>query len=169
MARNNKGLVCGVGINDAKYTVKKTINHVMTICPYYRRWDSMINRCYSISNQNRKSGSMYNDCCVCNEWLTFSNFKSWMEQQDWEGKELDKDLLVYDNKIYSPETCCFVPKHINMFLTVSKKKLSDSPIGVFIKDRTDKRIKIFSSRISEDGKYKSLGVYLTKFEAHRAW
>lgn len=169
MGRNNKGLVCGIGINDADYTVKKTINYVMTVCPYYRKWDSMINRCYSLPSQNRKSGSMYNDCYVCDEWLIFSNFKSWMEQQDWEGKELDKDLLVENNKVYSPDICCFVPKHINIFLTISKKKASGLPIGVSIKYPTDKRVKIYKSSISVGGKLKSLGVYLTKIEAHRAW
>ena len=73
----------------------------------------MLQRCYSESHLVRQP--TYKGCSVCEEWLTFSNFKSWMEQQDWEGKQLDKDLLVYKNKIYSPETCVFVSSVINSF------------------------------------------------------
>ena len=34
-----------------------------------------------------------------------------------EGYSLDKDILVKGNKIYSPETCCFVPQDVNILFT----------------------------------------------------
>ena len=119
-----KKLVYGVGINDADYAtqIKKTIGYengkqkqkLIWSCHFYEKWKSMLERCYS--ERFKIKFPTYKDCTVCEEWLTFSNFKSWMEEQDWQGKELDKDLLVVGNKIYSPQTCCFLTKMINTFI-----------------------------------------------------
>lgn len=103
-------LVLGVGINDANTTYDATGSR----CPFYRRWSDMLRRCYSKAYHKDKPS--YVDCTVCPEWLTFSNFKSWMEKQDWEGKALDKDLLIKGNKVYSPETCLFISPEVNQFL-----------------------------------------------------
>jgi hypothetical protein len=81
-------------------------------CPYYRKWFNMIRRCYDTNYLYRHT---YQDVSVCDDWLTFSNFRSWMMGQDWENKALDKDLLG-DGKLYSPNTCCFLPQSINNFL-----------------------------------------------------
>lgn len=94
-------LVYGVGVDDLDYPKKKLLpNGKYSFCPYYQRWRGMIRRCYSKAQLGKNPN--YEGCTVCDEWLTFSNFKSWMEKQDWEGKELDKDLLVRGNKVYSP-------------------------------------------------------------------
>lgn len=170
MASHNKGVVEGIGINDALYKVKIIVDDKLEwICPYYRVWQSMLTRCYNAKSQNRSSGSVYIDCSVCDEWHLFSNFKSWMEQQDWEGKQLDKDLLKGDANLYSPETCCFIPRSINIFLTVNKNKKTNFPIGVTLKDNINKRRKIYSAKIACMKKNKSLGVYMTPMEAHIAW
>ena len=128
-----KKLVCGVGINNADYvvTVYETIGYengkqkrrVVWRCPFYSRWNDMLARCYTTSYKQRFP--TYEGCYVCKEWLIFSNFKAWMEKQDWEGKELDKDLLVSRNKVYSPETCVFVDKRVNLFLTESSANRGD--------------------------------------------
>ena len=119
----------------------------------------MLSRCYGKRSQtNRKSPS------VCEEWLIFSNFKSWMEQQDWEGKHLDKDFLVYQNKIYSPETCCFVTNRINSFLLKGRGNKGVNPIGVWPAGNS------FHARISGGvGKNSYLGSFNTTEEAHQAW
>lgn len=87
----------------------------------------MLKRCYSIHN-----GKSYKDCSVCDEWLTFSNFRAWMEQQDWKDKELDKDLLVEGNLIYSPEACMFVPRELNIFTVTQRRNIGKLPMGVFL-------------------------------------
>lgn len=121
-------LVAGVGINDADYKVTYHVDGKQVMCPYYRRWKNMLSRCYNVNNQ--KKNHTYKSCSVCEEWVYFSNFKSWMENQDWEGKVLDKDLRLIDNKIYSPESCLFIDQRINKFLTDSGKSRGDYPIGV---------------------------------------
>lgn len=127
--KSNK-LVYGVGINDADYSVRKTKSYtdesgkrqfqVLWICPYYSKWSSMLNRCYSAKRQ--KKNPYYMGCSVCEEWLYFSNFRMWMEKQNWEGNELDKDFLVQGNKVYSPETCLFIPQRLNVFFSKGRKE-----------------------------------------------
>ena len=117
--------IFNVGVNDSTtpLSIKKRVNNkTVTLwrCPYYTRWVQMLTRCYSITSRSNRP--TYNDVTCCEEWLTFSKFKSWMESQDWEDKELDKDLRVYQNKTYSPETCCFVSQDINSFLTKPSNK-----------------------------------------------
>jgi len=102
-----KKLVYGVGINDADYVTQKweTISYVngkqkqnlVWECHYYRTWCGMLMRCYSAKHQERNP--TYKGCSVSEEWLRFSNFKSWMERQDFEGMQLDKDLLFEGNKV----------------------------------------------------------------------
>lgn len=105
-------LVQGVGINDASYPVRPKSSRDKP-CPYYMRWSDMLKRCYS--EQFRKQRPTYEQCTVCDEWVYFTNFKQWMKNQEWEGNQLDKDILILDNKVYSPETCLFVPLSVNNF------------------------------------------------------
>lgn len=115
--------IFGIGINDADYVTKPyvTINGTkkQVMCPYYSKWNSMIMRCYSDKYHIKKP--TYIGCTVCNEWLSFMTFRSWMIQQtylDVDGKilVLDKDLLDKYNKIYSPSTCVFVTQAVNSFM-----------------------------------------------------
>jgi len=88
----------------------------------------MLKRCYSKGHQKKQPTYIW--CAVCADWLTFSVFKKWMENQEWQGSELDKDLLFAGNKIYSPETCVFVSKITNLFTVDRAAARGDWPIGV---------------------------------------
>ena len=102
-AGTNK-LVCGVGINDANYKIYTSMDingrRSVYICPYYVKWKSMIERCYSPQFQ-RDIDSVYYGCTVSEEWKKFSNFKAWMEKQNWVGRNLEKNMIVSDNKARS--------------------------------------------------------------------
>lgn len=97
----------------------------------YKYWQGMLDRCY---NEKRKNTPTYIDCTVCDEWLIFSNFCDWYEDNFYlvEGHkmDLDKDLLVKKNKIYSPQTCCFLPHKINGLFNMGQSKRGEYPIGV---------------------------------------
>lgn len=170
-----KKLVCGIGINDADYTVepKETTGSVggklkrrrVWSCPFYRVWVNMIIRCYS--EKALEKNATYRGCSVSAAWLTFSNFKSWMEQQDYEGKQLDKDLLFPSNKIYSPETCVFVYQLVNTFVTESNAMRGEWPIGVSwykAKQQFVARCRNpFTKRLEH------LDYFTCPIEAHEAW
>lgn len=159
----SKQLLYGVGLNDADYEVFPTINGKREMCPYYAVWRGMIRRCYVSDEKRRKQESTYKGCTVVKEWHVFSNFKSWMEKQDWEGKQLDKDLKVHGNKIYGPDTCVFIPKEINILISEGQK----SSYGL-LKGLTMDHGRI-RARIRKYGKLHQIGNFDNEQQAHEAW
>lgn len=166
-------LIYGVGINDAGYVVQKweTLGYkdgkqkqkLLWVCPHYAVWRGMLQRCYSTKCQAKYPS--YEGCFVCEEWLTFSTFKSWMETQDWEGKQLDKDILNLFNKLYSPKTCVFITAVLNSFVTESTSIRGDWPIGV---SRNNQRFRAHCSNpFTKKREY--LGNFLCPEKAHQAW
>lgn len=143
--------IYGVGINDADYRTEMVIEGKRFMCPFYVRWKSILRRCYS--EKFHKISPTYKDCSACEEWLVFSKFKAWMVKQDWQGKELDKDILVEGNKVYSPETCLFVSSKINSLFNDCGSKRGIYPQGVGLKKGRGK----FYAECSVDGKKVFLG------------
>lgn len=117
--KSKRQLIYGVAYNDSD-TRGKTES--------YKCWRRMIRRCYS--PKFRAKHQSYLDCIVCEEWLMFSNFEKWFDKNYVKGYHLDKDILVKGNKIYSPDTCCFVPRIINNLFIKANKTRGDTPIGV---------------------------------------
>lgn len=168
-------LVYGVGINNADYAVEvrenlgyvdgKQKQKLVWSCPFYVKWCNMLKRCYSVSYLNTKPS--YKGCSVCAKWHLFSTFKAWMQTQDWEGKQLDKDLLHPGNKVYSHETCVFVSREVNMFLTDSASTRGIYLIGV----SWNKPISKFTATCSNPftKKKEHIGVFDSELEAHKAW
>lgn len=102
-------LVCGWGINDADYVVESIDEDGKRhTCPIYRCWVHMIQRCHSPKIQSRQR--TYIGCWIDERWKYFMAFRAWyLEQNPKPDEELDKDYLG-DGKLYSPDTCCFVPQ-----------------------------------------------------------
>ena len=162
--RKRNRLVQGIGVNDADYITEKRVNKkTIWFCPFYQKWKDMLKRCYS-ENYQRKY-STYKGCTVCNEWLTFSNFKAWMETQDWQGNQLDKDILFEGNKLYSPETCVFVDSSVNSFLLDCAARRGEYPIGV----HWDKRINKYVAQVRVNNKRKHLGCFNDPNDAYLTW
>ena len=147
-----KSLVCGIGVNDVSDCPK----HI------YQKWISMIKRCYSIKSLQRQP--TYQKCSVCSEWLKLSNFKSWFEDNYIEGYDLDKDLLSRNDKVYSPETCCFLPKNINIIISSCSGKKGRYEAGI----STYRHNKYIVS-ICKYNKKIHLGCFDTQVEAANAY
>jgi hypothetical protein len=168
-------LVYGIGINDADYVTKisdclgyvdgKRKRKLVWYCPFYAKWRGMLQRCYS--EKLHEKYPTYKGCSVIEEWLTFSEFKSWMETQEWEGKQLDKDILFPNNKIYSPEACVFVDQKVNSFILESTATRGEWPLGVYFNKQCRKFIAKCWSVTT--GKREHLGIFKTPEEAHQAW
>lgn len=159
MADKMKSLCHGVGYND--YNGRTRVNG--KDIPSYKHWYQMICRCYSPIFQ--KDNPTYKGCSVCEEWHTFSNFKRWFDDHYVEGYCLDKDILVQGNKVYSPDTCAFVPQYINHLLLSRQLKKTQHKRGIYWDKCTSK----FRALLSIEGKSKKLGYFNTEQEAFEAY
>lgn len=151
--------IIGVGILDTPIN-----KHDKDEYRKYVLWKNMIERVYN--PLSHKSHPSYKDCLVCEEWKTFSIFRKWVESPEnnyQEGYHLDKDILIKNNKIYSPDTCCFVPSKINVLFTKRQNHRGKYPIGVTF----DGMGYISSLSTTSGGKY--LGYYYTPEEAFYAY
>lgn len=122
-----KDLVHGVGVNDRKYPAKVRGK----ITQEYLLWHNLLSRCY---NLKYKIGQpTYLGCQVSENFKNFTYFYEWCENQVGFGQEsfhLDKDLIFRGNKLYSEETCLFLPRELNNLLTSSKAARGSLPVGV---------------------------------------
>ena len=127
----------------------------------------MIERCYSEKLQEKCP--TYKGCHVYEPWLTFSNFKSWMEQQEWDGMQLDKDLLFEGNKEYHPDKCVFVHRKVNTFLLDCGATRGRYRTGVSLYKSS--KSKPYQSRCSNPltGREEHIGYFETEQEAHEAY
>ncbi len=136
------------------------IDKKMTIA--FDKWLQMLKRCYDKSYLIKESS--YEDCKVCKEWHNFQNFAKWFYENyyiiDDVKMELDKDILVKGNKIYSPSTCIFVPHDINKIFETNKIRRGCYPTGVN-KTKDNK----YTSRYRK----KYLGRYNTSQEAFQVY
>lgn len=129
----------------------------------YKHWTTMLKRCYD--EKSIMKNPAYKNVTVCDDWLIFENFEKWFEDNyyeiDEEIMELDKDILIKGNKIYSPEACVFTPRKINSLFKKSKKR--NIPEGIF-KDKNNKFIAYCSNK---DGDRIYLGYYNTFEDAFK--
>lgn len=135
----------------------------------YQTWNNMIRRCYSENYLNKFPS--YRGCSVCEEWLNFQKFGTWFDENYYEieGEDtahLDKDILVRGNKIYSPETCCFLPQRVNILLIKCDLSRGECLIGVTYRENRDVYI---SSSQGADGKSIYIGTFSTELEAFKAY
>ena len=124
-------------------------------------WYGMFERCYCPKLKKRRPS--YEGCTVDDKWINYKDFKKWYDEHyyeiDGERMNLDKDILIKGNKIYSPETCIFVPQRINTLFTKSNNTRGECPIGV------SKYNNKYITKLSIDGKVKILGHFNTPEEA----
>ena len=156
--RAENGVLFGVAVNDVDFPVAISVGRCRVAHRAYAAWLNMLNRCYS------NSFATYKDAIVCNEWLYFRNFLAWWKLNHVNGWEIDKDMLCDSEKIYSPETCVYVPKKINKFLTLRGNDRGGLALGVTLQDGK------FRARISDGtGRRIHLGYFGSEMEAHKKW
>ena len=121
MASKYKGknhLICGVGINDLpNEPTEWTENGKRVRCPKYNLWQRILERCYGM---RKKDAVVYKGVATVHpDWIYRSKFNEWLNSQpqsNWQDLQIDKDLLVKGNKVYGPDTCCFLTSlENNMF------------------------------------------------------
>ena len=154
----------GVGyLGEGKYKSKE--NGKKTKC--YETWHSMLQRGYD-DNFKRKR-STYKECEVCEEWHNFQTFAHWYNDNYYEipgeRMHLDKDILCKGNKVYSRDTCVFVPQRINSLFIKCDKSRGNDPIGMTLRPSGNYQVYCKNGY----GKSDYLGVYFNKEEAFRVY
>lgn len=137
----------------------------------YYLWRSMLRRCYD--TKYTEQNQTYKDCTVSENFKSFKFFKDWCNKQigfaskDDKGKPfvLDKDILVKGNKVYSEDTCCFVPQEINVIFTDRSTTKGDYPVGVYYNKSRRKYI----ARMCKHGCLKHIGAFTSVEEASSAY
>ena len=129
----------------------------------YLIWKSMMARCYSSKYQNKYP--TYKNVVVCRAWHNYQIFAEWFEENYIEGYELDKDILSGNQKIYSPETCCFIPKKLNKFMANIQSSNTSGCIGVHWHKYNNKWI----ANIRINNKLIHLGYYTDIKEAENVY
>lgn len=153
-------LTCGIGFNIGEYPSKiggRTTRE-------YALWQNMLHRCYGKDTSRRSSS--YKVCQISESFKDFSFFHRWCQAQEGfssEGYHLDKDLLVKGNKLYSENTCIFLPPILNTLLTKRKAGRGDYPLGVNLKKGK------FQARLNKFGSSQYLGVFNTPEEAFQVY
>ena len=155
--------VHGVGILGTRHP--STINGVNT--KEYEIWYSMLSRCYN--DAYKKHRPTYEGCEVSDNFKYYEYFYEWCHSQVGFGNQgwhLDKDLLVKGNKVYSEDSCVFIPQGVNSLLIKHEASRGEHLIGVC----WCKRDKAFKAQISKNkGSPEHLGYFKTELEAFKAY
>ena len=154
----------GVGyLGEGKYKVSENGKNT----DEFNIWYHMLIRCYDPKFQEKHT--TYKGCKVEDYLLNFQHMCEWLDDNYYEipGEKmcLDKDILCKGNKIYSRETCIFVPQKINTLFIKCNKSRGKDPIGVYQLPSGNYQAYCNNGY----GKYIYLGVYSTKEEAFRVY
>lgn len=93
----------------------------------YDIWISMLARCYC--EKTRLKLPSYNDCTVDEEWHSFQSYAEWYYENLVDGFQVDKDIKIDGNRVYSSKSCLFVSAQENSEKSNSKKYIVTSPSG----------------------------------------
>lgn len=158
-------LVHGVGYNDHTYMAKQEDG---TYDKSYKLWVGMLERCYS--NKLHIKYPSYASCSVSDSFKHYTYFREWCcvqdgyKRKDTDGRhyQLDKDILIKGNKVYSEDTCIFIPPTLNLLLIKNDVKRGQYPIGIHKQTVGDKYI---VHAPNSDGKRVYSGSFVTIEEA----
>lgn len=126
----------------------------------------MFDRC--CSKDSALKYPTYKDCTISENFKDINFFHIWclsqigFENNNW---HLDKDILVKGNRVYSEDTCCFVPEEINLMLVTHKSHRGVLPIGVAY----CKPFNLYQARLRKNNKTVDLGFYCTPEEAFQTY
>ena len=155
--------VYGIGVVGTKYPIR--VGGVLA--KEYELWKGMLKRCYS--DIFKKKRPTYEGCEVSENFKYYEYFYEWCNNQvgfnnkDW---QMDKDLLVKGNKVYSENTCVFIPSEINSLLINCTASRGKHLIGVYWSETAN----AFVARVSRNkGCSEHLGLFNTEIEAFNAY
>lgn len=131
----------------------------------YIVWYNMKRRCYSTACQERQP--TYVGCTMSENFLDFQFFAQWCQSQigyALRNYHIDKDVLIRGNKLYSENTCVFIPASLNKFFNAHAATNTIYPQGVAMATCGK-----FAATLSIDGKDKHVALCATPELAFAAY
>lgn len=136
----------------------------------YDMWTNMLGRC---RNEKWRNSFAYKDATISENFKSYTFFYEWCQSQIGFGNkdekgyywQLDKDILVVGNKLYSEDTCCFVPRVINNACITKESCRGKYLLGV----SQPKNGKRFVSQCNDGTKLRYLGYFDTEQEAFETY
>lgn len=121
----------------------------------YNQWSAMRKRCF-LEGRDGYDKKYYGDCYCSESFKNFDKYLEWAKKQvgflcrDEKGKlwQLDKDFLFKGNKLYSEDTCVFIPQRLNKFITLRQRNRGDFPLGV-----------VYNPQMREGNRYQVSGCF----------
>lgn len=173
--------VRGIGINDTELSgpactkrdnLGKKSNYLD-----YQIWYGMLVR--ATDEEYKAVTPAYSQASVSEDWLIRSNFKKWYMAHsvffDLEGLrlELDKDLLVPGNKMYSADTCALIPQYLNVAFNSGVDSATNLPMWVSYRKRNkdmlnDLKKPYRASLTRGNGEFVHVGYFSEVKDAHQA-
>ena len=162
-----KKLVWGIGIKGSTYPSSKNNKQLKK----YVLWANMLRRC--TEKRWLEKPAYFGTSCSEN-FKSYTFFYEWCDNQVGFGNKddndrywsLDKDLLSNGERVYSENTCVFVPQRINLILGKLGTKTEGYPVGVFW-DKENNKFRASCGDVS--GKHKELGRFNTVEDAFKAY
>lgn len=149
--------VTGRGVsNDVEFYTSYKNNGVKITHPAYSTWLHIIKKCRTINGK-------FNNCEIHKDWLSLKLFSIDFKSMYRDGFCINKDLILCSNKIYSKDTCVFIPKSIHSWIYTKNKGGKCSLLGVTY-DRG-----VFIATIKCGEKNKKIGRFKHPIDAHKAW
>lgn len=160
-----KRVTFGEFVNDADYLVSPRIDGKQKRCPAYSSWMAMIIRCNHPSALKKRPE--YINVSICREWNSFMSFRKWWVLNSVDGYHLDKDLIIPNNKEYSPSSCVFIPHWLNTFLCDQKSNRGEYAVGVSYRKSRGKFAAECRDPIRKKGC--TIGYFDSEIEANHAY
>lgn len=135
----------------------------------YILWMAILSRTSKTNARNSVRGNS-----AINGFTDFQQFAEWCQGADgYLNKDnsgnywhLDKDMYSIGNRVYSPETCIFIPASLNDSFPASPgERKSDNFQGVTLVGKSGK----YQAATSYKNTHVHLGTFTTKRLAHKAW
>ena len=142
--------------------------------PMHKTWEGMLSRCYNSKDKNYHNyGGL--GVRVCERWHNFANFiEDVVKLPNYDKKledpsyQLDKDELQQDvpksERVYAPETCCFISPRNNIIRKYTDSKL----IGVTKRSRRA-HPPVYVSRVVIDNHIRHIGGFTNEIAAANAY
>lgn len=142
---------------------KHRVSNDRVITEVYNVWNGVLERGYC--KKFKAKYPTYAHTTVCEEWHNFQVFAEWYEAQYKEdGWQIDKDILKWGNKLYSPENCRMIPHELNILLTLRGSSRGCYPIGVSASDHG-----YYVAQLNIDGIINRIGTFPTPHAAFIAY